>query len=208
LKVALLTSVSANIADIASATVPNKLEYCLRHGYSLIVKNEPYDQAVANMPTLCRQLDQYDFLWSLDADTVITNMAVPIHELPCIGPHLTVCEEGCVDWNLLNCGSLVWRDTPETRCLILEIAASRSQWQHLPCIWQTWLQNNLARLGDAVTVAPMRSFNSCVWNRPANSRDEVGGHWQPGDLVYHPCGVFPMTERLRWIQQALELVQR
>lgn len=35
-KIAMLVSVSANIAEIASLTMPNKLEYCLKHDLSLI----------------------------------------------------------------------------------------------------------------------------------------------------------------------------
>lgn len=205
---AILTSVSANIADLAALTMPNKLEYCLRHGYSLVIDNQPYEQAVANMQTLLPYLDRFDLLWGMDADTVITNMAQPLHELWCLGPHVTVCEEGIVEWSRLNCGSVVYRSTPQTRWLIEQAAANYEEWRHYPCIWQTWLEGVAEEHPQVVTVAPLRSFNSCVWNRPANARDEIGGHWQPGDLVYHPCGVFPMTERMEWIKDALTKVLR
>jgi len=52
MKVAIITSVSANIAAMAALTVPNKLEYCLRHGYTLIVDNQPYEQAVEGVGKL------------------------------------------------------------------------------------------------------------------------------------------------------------
>ena len=208
MSVALVTSVSANIADLAALTVPNKLEYCLRHGYSLICDNQPYDQAVARVDLLCHYLDRFDMLWTLDCDAVITDMRQPIHEFACIGPHVTVCEEGIVSWNRLNCGSMVWRDTTKARALLQTISEERNRWVGLRCGWQTLL-GELASVGvDVLTVAPLRAFNSCVWNRPANARDEVGGHWQQGDFVYHPCGVFPMEERTEWLKSILTQVKR
>ena len=206
--VAIITSVSENIRDVATLTLPNKAEYCLRHGYSLVADNQPYETAAGRTDLLCHYLDRFDLIWTLDADTILTNMAVPIHSLACLGPHVTVCEEGIVAWNRLNCGSMVWRNTTKARRLLQRIADDRDRWAGLACGWQTLLGTNADALGDVLTVAPLRSFNSCVWNRPANSHDEIGGHWQAGDLVYHPCGVFPREEKLRWLSKALGEVQR
>ena len=204
----MVTSVSANVAEMAALTVPNKLEYCLRHGYSLICDNQPYEQAVARVDLLCHYLDRFDLVWTLDCDAVITDMRQPIHELSHIGPHVTVCEEGIVSWNLLNCGSMVWRNTKKSRALLQTISEDRGQWLGMPCGWQTLLGHFASAGLDVLTVAPLRAFNSCVWNRPANSHDEIGGHWQQGDLVYHPCGVFPMQERLEWLKRIFHQVQR
>jgi hypothetical protein len=208
MSVALVTSVSANIADLAAITVPNKLEYCLRHGYTLICDNQPYDQAVARVDLLCHYLDRFDMVWTLDCDAVITDIGQPIHELACLGPHVTVCEEGIVSWNRLNCGSMVWRNTTKARVLLQTISEDRDRWAGLTCGWQTLLGEFAAVGVDVLTVAPLRAFNSCVWNRPANERDEVGSHWQPGDFVYHPCGVFPMEERIEWLKRILTQVRR
>lgn len=208
MNVAVVTSVSANISGIASLTVPNKLEYCLRHDYSLVVDNAPYRQAMPNVAWLASLFSRYQLLWVLDADAVITNMAVPIHSLSCLGPHATVCEEGVVSWNRLNCGSVVYKSTQPTINLLLRITASLDEWRSLPCGWQSWLANKADELGDTLTVAPLRSFNSCVWNRPGAGAYSPGGNWQPGDLVYHPCGVYPLTERAEWIGKVLEQVQR
>jgi hypothetical protein len=208
MRVGVFTSVSSNIADLAAVTVPNKFEYCMRHGYSLIVDNMPYEQAVRSTDTLCHYLDRFDLLWCLDSDAVITDMAKPVHQLESLGPHMTVCEEGIVEWNKLNCGSTIWRNTPESRDLLRAIAGSFYEWRHMACGWQTWLQFVAKKHPALVTVAPLRSFNSCVWNRPGGGDGPAGSHWQPGDFVYHPCGVFPMEERISWIQQTLSQVVR
>lgn len=206
MRVLLFTSVSSKIAGIAGLTIPNKSAYCMRHGYSLVIDNRPYEEAVAATRDLARLLDTYDLVWSLDADAVITDMHQRIEELACLGPHATVCEEGIVPWNVINCGSMVWRSTDATKQLLHAIAGSRSEWAGMPCIWQTWLQVHRGSLGDALTVAPLRAFNSCVWNKPGGGEGEPGSHWQPGDFVYHPCGVFPLEERERWIVNALRQV--
>ena len=79
MKVALTTSVSRNIAELAMLTVPNKLQYCLRHGYHLVVDNRPYDEAVDTFAdTMLALLDQHDLVWALDSDALITNMDVPL----------------------------------------------------------------------------------------------------------------------------------
>ena len=208
MSVAIVTSVSENISELATLTMPNKSEYCLRHGYSLVADNQPYETALGRIDLLCHYLDRFDFIWTLDCDAIVTNMAVPIDSLGCLGPNVTVCEEGMVDWNRINCGSMVWKDTLKTRWLANNCSETKQQWLSLPCQWQTFLANNAEELGDVLTVAPLRSFNYCVWNRPANARDEVGGNWQSGDLVYHPCSVFPYAERLRWLSDALCKVER
>lgn len=208
MSVAVLTSVSANIADFAAVTVPNKLEYSLRHGYSLIVDNEEYETAAMRVDRLCDYLDRFDLVWALDADAVITNLDIPIHTLPCLGPHVTVCEEGIVEWNRINCGSTVWRDTFHSRWLAQTIRVLHGVWRPMPCGWQTWLGEVAPGLGDIVTVAPLRSFNSCEWTLPGGGPGEPGTHWQPGDFVYHPCGVFPRDEKLRRVQTALAKVQQ
>lgn len=208
MNVAIVTSVSSGNAGIAALTTPNKLEYCLRHGYSLVADNQPYEQAVANMRTINHYLDRFDLVWTLDADAVITNMTVRIDELPCLGPNATVCEEGIVDWNWINCGSMVWKNTEATRHLLEAVDAAEPVWRHLVCITQTWIGEVARRRPEFVTVAPLRSFNSCEWNRPGNAEGEPGTHWQPGDFVYHPCGVYPLDERQSRLARAMQQVIR
>jgi len=203
-KVAIVVSVSDGIADIARLTMPNKLEYALRHGYSLFADNQPYAEAIRNTTVVCWYLDRFDLVWTLDADAVITNMGTRVETLDCLGPHATVCEEDIVSWNRLNCGSVIWRDTRETRQLLRNIQAAEHEWHAMPCGWQTWLAQERIILGGALSVAPCRSFNSCAWNKPAGSDGEPGSHWQPGDFVFHPCGVFPMDERARLLASVLE----
>jgi len=205
MRVAVATSVSANIAELAAITVPNKLEYCLRHGYSLIADNRPYEEAVKSLSdTILSILADYDLVWSLDSDAVITNMTVPIHTLECLGPGMTVCEEGIVDWNRINCGSVVWKSGCRTTYLLERLRESESEWITYPCQQQTWLGGVASSAGELITVAPLRAFNSCAWSHPGGAIGEPGCHWEAGDLVYHPCGVYPHQERILSVLHAIE----
>lgn len=205
MKVIVATSTSAKIADYASLTVPHTAAYCLRHGYSHMVINESYEEAAGRTDRLADLFGMgFDLVWSIDADCVITDMAKKIHTLDCLGPHITVCEEGIVEWNRINCGSVVWRKTSCTEKVLRDIASEQRLWRHLPCGWQTLIQMDHGPEWESnrvVTVAPLRSFNSCAWNQPGGAVGPAGSHWQPGDFVFHPCGVFPQSERTRMIAE-------
>lgn len=205
MKAAVFTSVSKNIGELARLTIANKADYCLRHGYSLIADNLPYQEAVVSQHRVANLLDNFEMIWTLDADTVITDLDRPFHELACLGPHVTVCEEGIVEWNKINCGSVIWKNTFRTRWLLNGIPANVDIWARMPGGWQFWLALLAKELGDLVTIAPLRAFNSCEWTHPNGQEGTPGSHWQPGDLVYHPCGVFPPEERLRRVREKLAL---
>ena len=202
-RVLVMTSVSSRIASYASMTIPRVAAYCLKHGYSHLVINENYERAAGMTARLAGLLHQewFDVIWTLDADCVITNLDVQIHTLGCLGPDVTICEEGIVDWNLINCGSIVWRSTDKTRWLLKAIQERQSEWRSLPCIWQTWLHRPEFR--DVVAVAPLRSFNSTAWTHPGGSHGAPGCHWRPGDLVFHPCGIYPIEARATAIREVL-----
>ena len=133
MNVAIYTSISEGCAEFAAATTPSKLRYCLRHDYSLVLRNRPYHEAVlASLDDVRNLLNEFDAVWTLDADCLVTGTA-PIHELPGFGPNVTVCEELICDWNRLNCGSMVWRSTTLTRCLLSDMICLDHKWRAMPC---------------------------------------------------------------------------
>jgi hypothetical protein len=206
MKLALFTSISSNISEIAELTTQNKLEYCLKHDYSLIIKNQKYEDAVNRPHALIHLFDEYDIVWALDADAIITNMNISIHTLPCLGDHVTVCEEGMVYWNKINCGSIVMKNTLQTKTLLQLISIYKEQWKDLPAQWQSWLGINSNALDNMLTIAPVGSFNSVEWNLPASSEiwGPPGNNWKSGHLVYHPCSIYPREERIKYLKDALQ----
>jgi hypothetical protein len=205
-RIALFTSISANIAEIAHLTTPNKLEYCLKHDYSLIIDNQKYEEAIDRVHSIIHLFDEYDIVWTLDADAIITNMSIPFHTLECLGDNITVCEEGMVYWNIINCGSMIMKNTLQTKTLLQLISINKSNWKNLPASWQSWLGLNADVFSNMLTIAPVGSFNSVEWNLPANSAawGPPGSNWKNGHLVYHPCSIFPREERIKYLKNALE----
>jgi hypothetical protein len=205
-RIALLTSVSSNISELAQLTMPNKLEYCLKHDYSLVIVNQKYEEAVDRPHSLIHLFDEYDIVWALDADAIITNMNISFHTLECIGNNITVCEEGMVYWNRINCGSMIMKNTLKTKTLLQLISVYKHQWENLPASWQSWLGINAELLGDMLTIAPVGSFNSVEWNLPASSAQwgPPGNNWRSGHLVYHPCSIYPKEERIQYLKNALQ----
>lgn len=192
IKIAVVTSVSGNIRPMSRLTMPNKLEYCLRHDYSLIILNCHYQEAAARMDMLIPLFGIYDMLWTLDCDAVITNSSVRLEDLTCLGDHATVCLEFPWSNKIVNCGSMIWKNTEETKQLLVEIKEARPVWRNMRTGWQEWLTSSY--VGRSLEIAPLRSFNSCHHGR--------GNKWRPGDFVYHPCGL-PQEQKRKLITEVL-----
>lgn len=182
-KVVIVCSHSNNIIDTTLTTISNKLQYCFRHEYSFLLDSQNYKEAINSINKLICLFDKYDLIWSLDMDTVITNMTYKIDELTCLGNDTTVCFERSFG---INCGSIIYKNTENTRWLLNTIVEYKHEWEKLPLGWQDWLVLNFKKVQHALTVAPLRSFNSCAlpdfYGGPENA------DWEPGDFVYHACG--------------------
>lgn len=181
-KVALVTSVSAG-TPWAEITMPGRLEYCIRHGYTNVIYCESYADAVGGYGRLLPLLDAHDLVWTLDADCLITDHTKRIEDVPDLGPHVSICEEGIGPHALVNGGSIVWRATHGTRSLLHEILEAGPEWETLTYSLQQWLMIHHARLADRLKVCDKHAFNGA-----AHANVCV---WREGDLVYHPCGDAP-----------------
>jgi len=198
MKVAVYTTASSG-TPWAEITLPNRLEYCVRHDYTLMVQCEPYRKALDGFDRLHALLDQFDLLWTLDADCLITDLTRRIEDVPELGPHVSICEEGLGPHALVNGGSMVWRSTALTHDLVTEIVDSQPEWISLEWNVQQWLMRHHERLADRLTICHKRAFNGIE-----HGQTKV---WQPGDYVYHPCGA-PADIRCRLLRDHLQHVVR
>lgn len=181
--VAIVSSHSSNILETTLTTISNKIQYCLRHNYSFILDCQDYKEAVSSTDKLIGLFDKYDLIWCLDMDTVITNMHYRIEELNCLGDDVTICEERAF---AINCGSIVLKNTENTKWFLRTIAETKPEWENMGLIWQEWIVHNYNKLKHCLTIAPLRSFNSCALPRWFGGPEAAD--WQEGDFVYHACG--------------------
>lgn len=191
----------------ASVSVPNTFEYCGRHSYSMLVRYGEYQSCLRNQHEIMHLLDRYDLVWTLDADCLITNHNLKIEEVPGLGNHCTVCEEGMpwLSWNRLNCGAIVYRSTEPTRKLLRAIHEAEPQWSNPSAyafVWQSWLADHAERFSDCLTILPPRSFNSVAWEQHGG-----GTTWERGDFVFHPC-CHPHSKREQILRDKLPEVMR
>jgi hypothetical protein len=139
------------------------------------------EEAVRGVGRLPWLLEKYSLVWCLDVDCLITDLRQRIEDVPGLGPHASICEEGVFDAVPLNGGSVVWKSTDGTRSLVDEIVSAEPEWRGFSHNIQQWLAMHLDRLKDRLTVCHKRAFNG------------VHHHgmkvWEPGDFVYHPCGM-------------------
>lgn len=183
----------------ADITLPNRAEYCRRHGYTMSVIHAPPGPAVIEcLRQLRALLEVFDLVWTLGIDCLITDMTQRIECVKDLGDHVTVCEEGLGAHAMLNNDSMVWRATDESRGLASEMIAAEPEWRTMDFVTQDWLMFNSGRL-DCLEILPLRTLQSVHYQDTC--------HWQPGDFVYHPCGA-PRDERCEMLRQKLSEVRR
>jgi uncharacterized protein YuzB (UPF0349 family) len=197
MKVAILTNVSDG-TPWADIVMPGRLRYCIRHGYAMVCLACSYRSSHMEVVLAVKHLlERFDLVWSLGADCLITNHTMRIEEVGCLGPHMSICEEGLGPHALVNGDSIVWRATKETIELIDEMVAAEAEWSQMQFWQQQWLMIHCERLSHCMTIAPKRAFNSVHLGNT--------NHWQHGDFVYHPCGNSPDI-RCNLIREHLERV--
>jgi len=195
MSVAILTSVSDG-TPWAEIVMPGRLRYCIRHGYAMVcLACDYYAAHIECLLQVRHLLQRFDLVWSLGSDCLITNHTLRIEELACLGPHMSICEEGIGTHALVNGDSVVWRATGESIALLDEMIAAEPEWRQMTFSQQQWLMVHRERLGNRMTIMPRTACNSV-------HHGEIC-HWQHGHFVYHPCGAEPKSrcEALRFVSQ-------
>ena len=199
MRVAVVSTMSAQ-TPWSAVTTPNHAEWCERHAATFVARCLPYHEAVADFDFLEDLLRHFDYVWCLDSDAVITNMHTTLDSLE-LDPGLNVCQEGLHEQCPINCGSTIWGSDWRSRELLALLTKHEPEWRKCTWIWQQWIAERLevCPVKGLVRVHPARAFNSC------HHGDRC--LWQPGDFVYHPCGV-PSAQRVSMIHERLKDVHR
>lgn len=201
MRIALYTMHGPGIADMAAITVPNKVEYCTRHGYAY--HESKHDGArhswpgYDRLPDLIRWLrcGLYDWVFWLGTDCLITNLSTRLEEF--IDPRY---------------GMIIATDANEVQMDSFLVQRGARGEELLQRIWDTRFvsygpnqeQSNLdAKIkvegfGRSVKIIPQRKLNSYNYDLYAHEKaqgfaaktDFFGndGQWRPGDFVFHVPG--------------------
>jgi hypothetical protein len=118
MKIAILQTVTPEIASYTKYTVGVNAQYCVENGIEYhLVQN---DLGTTRHPSwnrikvVGRFVSQYDFVMMLDADAIIQNFSISLEEI--INTHaedydILVCDDK-PNGGLINCGVMIFRNTP------------------------------------------------------------------------------------------------
>src|SRR5512135_2063638 len=208
------------IGEMLQLTLPNKVEYCRRHGYSLHVEEwtESLFPGFERLPVLIHLLKcgRYDWIFWLGSDCLITNLDRRLELL--------------VDRDY---GIIAATDFTQLQLDSFLIQKGRRGLEVMERVWahrdhplgQYYEQSTLDTLMNTpefkgtVKLVPQRMMNSyqhkwygdfALSNRLiADGKDIQGnsGRWQPGDFVFHIPGR-PFATKLRALREVASLIQR
>ena len=111
-KVGIISLCDHNVDAICAASVANKQQYADRHGYDVIVDGDVIDEtrptSWSKLLAMRKYLPYYDYLFYVDADTLVTNPELKLEDIVDYGYDQILA----ADRNGLNCGVWLIRNTP------------------------------------------------------------------------------------------------
>lgn len=173
-KIAILI-IAADVMDSArDLSIQNKREYASRHGYDVHVLTEadvqiqgfPRAKPWLKIPFIASLLSEYEYVWSLDLDTLIVDMSVDIERLTDDRFDLIVG----VDQNGINTGSFLLKN---------------SAWSWL-FLYTWWLEDNVEPLGwwEQSAIHKM-SKNELIGNHIKRVKQQEFNSYE-GNIMMHP----------------------
>lgn len=206
------------IGKMAALTVPNKLEYCRRHGYAF--HWEPWQQAMfpgfERLPVLIHLLrcGYYDWIFWLGTDCLITNLKTRIEDLvdPAHGIILAC------DFCQIQFDSFLIQRRHGGLEILEEVWNHRNhpigEWYE-----QSTLDALMHNYNGTVKIVPQRTLNSydhrlyADWGEKNHlvplGQDIYGndGRWARGDFVFHIPGR-PLETKLKALRSKLHQIVR
>lgn len=186
-RVAVLSVVTPEIANLGAISNPNKEIYCKRHGYkyfkafrnSLDRANEnflPYWHKIFMLDHFLSDYKNLDWLFWTDSDVLIMDMTQSLEDrfLKEAGDAmLLIADEGTPPTVHLNSGNMLFRVCDESRAFIKEVLSGFEQYKMHPLAEQLMINRIYGEGKYKIKVLPARAINSTVWS------------YQPGDFLVH-----------------------
>jgi galactosyl transferase GMA12/MNN10 family len=181
--------------------------YAKRHGYKWItlteVKGEPRHLTWQKIQMAMELLEQYDYLWTIDADLIIMDHGFKLENIIAEYSSFDVIassdasNSGVRDRPNLNSGSLLYKNTRWTKEFLTRVWHEADEFVykyfHEQSVINRMIQNDLHLLNH-IKILPEKALNSCF---PHTS-------YQSGDFVLHLMAI-SNQERLELIPKYLTL---
>lgn len=180
-----------NFKDIAALTIPTIEEYAKIHGYDFYIKDKDFDHSkrigFERIDIFLEKIDQYDWIWYLDADSMIMNQTIRLENLIDNNFDMIIAKNPENKQIIeINVGSVLIKKSEWTKIFLKHISNLENYFNH---DWKTQQAIidyiNITNIQDAqkhMKIVHPRYFNSNyhVWHSNSN--------FKMGDLVLHPAG--------------------
>ncbi len=176
---------------LADIVLPMVKQYCLKYGYRrcLMPSAENSNWAARKILYLEMLLVNYDFIWVLDLDTLITNPSIPFTDFTDDEHDIFITK----DINGINAGSWIVRNTKASRDFIGKIV------DNFDAPHEQILMNKYLHMVK-VKYLPHPSINSYKYELYYNLPELLAacgyipikhehGQWESGDLLLHLPGL-------------------
>jgi hypothetical protein len=175
---------------IGEITRQSKEEYCKIHGYDFYLKDKDFDKSWTprseRINILINNIDNYDWIWYLDADVMIMNQTIKIENLIDDNYDLIIAKtrtEGLIE---INDGSMLVKKSKWSKNFLNHIKSvaetSSNPW---PCQQAIIDYINITHIEEAkkhIKIVPLRFFNSYYHSWHPND------NYQHGDFTIHLAG--------------------
>jgi hypothetical protein len=226
MNIAVFDSHMDNYAEMASFTIPNKQEYCQRHGYTFLSKIITESELMpAIHPVTWDRLrlliellrsGRWDWIWTIGTDTMITNMTTKLESLIDEDYHFIISCEWC---SPMQADSFLACYSPECLSFLDAVMSLYGQFKSHCWVEQAAMIELLPKFKDWIKILPQRAMNSYDYTKyaemypneeritKANDYQGNSGQWQRGDFVIHWPGLKPW-QRINFIKEILPQIVR
>jgi len=218
----------SNLKELAEITVPNKANYCVRHGYDFLIK--PLGGTGCNeiemygfrrrMPLVIELLKAniYDWIWVVGVDVLVTNLAIKLESIVDDNYGMVVGTEPLG----VGMDSYLIRKQKEGLEFLERVVSFMEK--PIGAFHEQSTIDTLCRqepeFSKVVKRVPQRTLNSFQYAKTnlnvygyisagfVTGTDCLGnsGEWQPGDFVLHVPGIRD-DQKLAILKETLPLIQ-
>jgi hypothetical protein len=171
--------------ELADIVLPKVSGYCKKYGYDIkVILNSEIivNWSYYKMSWLAFLIYDYDFIWVLDVDTLITNPEIPFTDFTDNEHDIFICK----DINGINAGSWIIRNTEASRNFVSTIVNNFTE-PHEQILMNKYLHMVKVKYlpHPSINSYDYRLYNHFGLAVPAHDQ----GQWQPGDLLLHLPGL-------------------
>jgi len=194
MKIIFTTLHNSTYKPLAEKTLTlNKLPYCIKHGYPLLVKDDNFRnihigfEKAYLIQTAFNDYPDCEWVFFSECDTFITNMDIKLEDLiHGENKHVVIT----ADINGINAGSFFVKNSAEGKGFINDMIDNIGKFEHEQAfIIDSYFGSK--KHTDIIALYPQKKFNSYDYYLYGSTfptgLDYFGnnGRWEPGDFIIH-----------------------